>query len=455
MAQRSTKNLKKIIAFSIVGVSILLAVGVFQSLLVPHTLVLGKFGWYAFAFVSGLMMIALPSMLPMVFVAVPLSSGRRPMRGLMLALAFGLGVAVMLSLYGILVAQAGKTLFSAANIHAEDIKNVVYFISGIFAYVFALSEIGLIKFRMTSYVGELPGFIRKRGDFMKAFLLGLLLGNIGIGSPHPAMPLLIIESASSANVFYGWSLFLMHAIGRIIPLILLSLVAMSGSSGVSWLVKRKGHIVHAGGWVMVFVAGFILMLGLFSSSWYANSGQPYALEKIISGELVGLESNIHIEKPARLAQNNAPVAVGMFGQSASWGNWFLVFLWVLPLFWHYRRERARVFGSPAVQINETERRAILIAEERQGLEMVRYLPFGEQIKRVRELEHQTDGLMKDRIILEEAMRYGAGGTFRDPITQEYEEQNLCLRRNLYLAVGVLLVLVFVVMLPNWFASSGG
>ncbi len=454
MAQRSTKSLKNIIALSIVGAGFVIAVGVFQSLVVPHTLALGKIGWYAFAFLSGLMMIALPSILPMVFVAVPLSSGRRPMRGLLLALSFGLGVAAMLSLYGILVALAGKTIFSAANIHVADIRNGVYFIAGIFAYVFALSEVGLIKFRMTSYVGASPKFNQKRSELVKAFLLGLLLGNLGIGSPHPAMPLLIIESASSANVFYGWSLFLVHAIGRVIPLVLLSIVAMSGTNGMSWLVKRKEHIVHAGGWVMVFVAGFILTLGLFSNNWYANSGQPFALEKIVSGELVGLQSNIQVEKPAHYAQSDVPVAVGLFGQPASWGNWFLVFLWILPLLWHYRRERSRVFGSPALQINEIARRSLLIAEERQGLEMVRHLPFGEQMKRVRELEHLSEGLVKERVILEEATRYGADGAFRDPIVQEYEEQNLYLRRNFYFAVGVLLILVFVVALPNWFMSSG-
>ena len=202
------------------------------------------------------------------------------MMGLLIALAFGLGVAAMLSLYGILVALAGKTIFDAADINVADIKNGVYFIAGFFAYIFALSEIGLIKFRMTSYDGGSPRFMQKRGDIVKAFLLGLLLGNLGIGSPHPAMPLLITESASSANVFYGWSLFLVHAVGRVIPLVLLSVLAMAGTNGVNWLVKRKEHIVHAGGWVMVFAAGFILTLGLFSNDWYANSGQPYALEKI-------------------------------------------------------------------------------------------------------------------------------------------------------------------------------
>ncbi len=197
------------------------------------------FGWYLFAFATGLTMIVLPCTLPLAFVIVPLSMGKGLLRGLSIALAFGLGVALMLSLYGVAAALIGGAAIGQLGAPLEVVKNWVYFIAGIFALLFALGEIGLIKVRMPSYTGAAPAFIQHQGDFIKAFLLGLFLGNIGVGCPHPATPLLLIEIASSGSVSYGWTLFLTHAIGRVLPLVLLALLAILGVNGLNWLVSKK------------------------------------------------------------------------------------------------------------------------------------------------------------------------------------------------------------------------
>jgi len=62
------------------------------------------FGWFVFAFAAGLSMIVLPCTLPLAFVIVPLSMGKGYARGIATALSFGIGVAIMLSIYGILAA---------------------------------------------------------------------------------------------------------------------------------------------------------------------------------------------------------------------------------------------------------------------------------------------------------------------------------------------------------------
>src|SRR3989338_8524493 len=242
------------------------------------------FGWYVFSFAAGLSMIVLPCTLPLAFVIVPLSMGKGVAKGLGIALSFGSGAALMLSIYGVIAAAVGGAAINGLGADLETVKNWVYFIAGIFALIFALGEIGLLKFRMPSYTGAAPAFIQKKQDFIKAFLLGMFLGNIGVGCPHPATPPILVEIASSGQVFYGWTLFLIHAIGRILPLLFLALLGILGVNGLSWLVARKEKVEKATGWAMVFVAGFILTLGLFTHKWWVNSGIHTLLERVTGEE---------------------------------------------------------------------------------------------------------------------------------------------------------------------------
>jgi ABC-type nickel/cobalt efflux system permease component RcnA len=71
--------------------------------------------------------------------------GKGPLKGFLIALAFGLGVAITLSLYGVLAAVLGKAAIEGAGASIETVKNWFYFIAGILAYLFALGELGLLK----------------------------------------------------------------------------------------------------------------------------------------------------------------------------------------------------------------------------------------------------------------------------------------------------------------------
>jgi len=305
------------------------------------------FGWYLFSFAAGLTMIILPCTLPLAFVIVPLSLGKGPVRGLGIALAFGIGVALTLSAYGIAAALVGEVAIGTLGAPLEVMKNWLYLVAGGFAYLFALGEIGLIRFRMPSYTGAAPAMIQKQGDYLKALLLGLFLGNVGVGCPHPATPVILTRIAASGDVFYGWTLFLTHAIGRILPLLLLAVLAILGINALSWLVARKDKIEHATGWGMVFVAAFILVLGLFTHDWWVNSGQHTLLEEVtqeehfldIIGARIGAE-NAH--------RHGLEDGVGLFGQPLWWGNGTLVFLWVLPIWWYYFKKRKELGATPAL-----------------------------------------------------------------------------------------------------------
>ena len=302
------------------------------------SLISGSFGWYLFSYAMGLTMIVLPCTLPLAFVIVPMVLKRGAGKGFSLALAFGFGITITLSLYGILAAIVGKLAIESLATPLETIKNWVYFIAGIFAYLFALSEVGLMKFHMPTYRGAAPAFIQKQGDYLKALLLGLFLGNIGVGCPHPATPLILTEIASSGDLFYGWTLFFVHALGRIIPLLLLAFLAILGVNALSWLVARKDKLERATGWFMVFIAGFILTLGLFTHAWWVNSGQHTLLESITQEKL--LTGKIAAELGVgNTHAHGLETGTGLFGLPLKWGNWFMVFLWILPLWWYFKKKR--------------------------------------------------------------------------------------------------------------------
>ncbi len=299
------------------------------------------FGWYLFSYAMGLTMIVLPCTFPLAFVIVPLSMGKGPVKGLGMAVAFGVGVAITLSMYGVLAAIIGQTFISSFGLQAEGMKNWLYFIAGTMAYIFALGELGLINFKMPTYSGAAPKVIQEKKDYLKALLLGLFLGNIGVGCPHPATPLIFLEIARVGNIFYGWSLFFVHAIGRVLPLLLLAFLGILGVNGLTWLTAHREKVERTTGWLMVFVAAFILVLGLFTHDWWVNSGQHTLLEQVTQEEtfLGIIAKRLGTEAPHA---HGLEEGKGLLGLPLEGGNWALVILWLIPLWWWFFKEHYKV-----------------------------------------------------------------------------------------------------------------
>lgn len=303
------------------------------------------FGWYLFSFAAGLSMIVLPCTLPLAFVIVPLSMGKGAVKGLGIAIAFGLGVAITLSMYGVIAAVVGEVAIGTLGAPLETVKNWLYFGAGLAAYLFALGEIGLINVRMPTYTGAAPGFIQKQQDYLKALLLGLFLGNIGVGCPHPATPVILTRIAASGDIFYGWMLFFVHALGRILPLILLALLGIMGVNALTWLVARKDKVERATGWGMVFVAAFILVLGLFTHDWWVLSGQHTLLEEITQEErfLGIIVDRFNLGPPPHThGLEEFTGRTGLLRLPLSLGNWVLIGLWVLPLWLVYWKRKKSI-----------------------------------------------------------------------------------------------------------------
>ena len=333
--EQQSNGIRTILIYSIIGLFAAIVFGIFWFFFLSGGETPVGLGWYLFSFAAGLTMIVLPCTLPLAFVIVPLSMGKGAIKGVSMAMAFGIGVAFTLSLYGVIAALVGEVAIGTLGAPLEVVKNWLYFVAGIFAFLFALSEIGLLNFHMPTYSGAAPAFIQKQSDVFKALLLGLFMGNIGVGCPHPATPMILTRIAASGDVFYGWTLFLVHAIGRILPLLLLAFLAILGVNALSWLVKRKDKIERATGWGMVFVAAFILVLGLFTHDWWVNSGQHTLLEEITQEEyfLGAVINQFNLkEAPHGHGLEDGP---GLFGLPLWLGNWALVILWIIPLWWYY------------------------------------------------------------------------------------------------------------------------
>jgi|GEM_PF-187348 len=423
--------------------------GLLYLFVIAPTVPGGSAGWFLFSFATGLTMIVMPCTLPLAFVIVPLSMGKGIVRGLGMALAFGIGVATMLSTYGIIAALLGGFALDFLGNDIEPIKNWVYFFAGSFALVFALSEIGLLNIHMPSYSGAAPAFIQKRGEIIKAFLLGLFLGNVGVGCPHPATPLILIEIATSGDVLYGWLMFLIHAIGRVLPLLLLAFLAILGVNGLNWLMARKATVERVTGWGMVFVAGFILTLGLFTHDWWVNSGIHNALEKLTQ------ESFFNSWFNNALGQNVAHVhgledGAGLFGQPLEWGHWFLVLVWLVPIWWWWFKKRKAMYSSPAFKIAELEKEIDRLERDRRQVESMVAMDDLETDYDLESAQLQLDALEKERRKAEKAVSFGEKGDLKTEEARNYEVKILSMQRNYLLVISVFLALVFVHFMPNNF-----
>jgi len=443
-------KMRSLLIFATLGVAALIIFGILYLFVLAPSAPGSSAAWYLFAFATGLTMIVMPCTLPLAFVIVPLSMGKGLVKGLSMALGFGLGIAVTQSLYGVAAAIIGSLAIGALGAPLEAVKNWVYLFAGSFALLFAIGEIGLIKMRMPTYTGAAPAFIQKRQDVLKAFLLGLFLGNIGIGCPHPATPLLLIEAASSGNIAYGWLLFLTHAIGRVLPLLFLAFLGILGVNGLAWLMERKESVERATGWAMVFVAGFILTLGLFTHAWWVNSGIHSGLESITQEHYFNQTFNAMLNTSVA-HEHGLETGTAMFGLPLWLGNWFLVLIWLLPMWWWWTKKRRELYAHPSFKLRAIEQRIDGLEQSRRELEEVIKLDDTETDFDLKAHRATVDALEVARREAETKVQYAETGVMKEPIARPYEMRILSMQRNYLITLSITLALVFIYFLPTNFA----
>jgi cytochrome c-type biogenesis protein len=216
-------------------------------------------------FAAGLSMIFLPCTLPLVFVIVPLTLGKSPAKGFGMALLFGLGISITLAVYGLIVSQLGDYL------GLDTFTQYMFLFAGVISILFGWSELGFIRFSPPEFMGGTPSWVQKRGDYVKALGMGVLLGNAGVGCPNPAFYVILTYIASLGSAGVGVGLGFVHGLGRAVPLLAVVILAILGVNTTNWVSSHKDTIDRLMGWSLVVVGAFIFTYGLWGMHWWEDS----------------------------------------------------------------------------------------------------------------------------------------------------------------------------------------
>ena len=244
--------------------------------------------WLVIAYVAGLSMIVLPCTLPLVFIIVPLSMGKGYKKGITMALLFSLGLVITITAYGVGIAAIGQSA------SLDQVSTVMFLIAGVAAFVFGLSQLKIISLKLPSYSGT-PKFIQKRGEYAKSFFMGLLLGNAGVGCPNPLFYWLLIYIAGTGSLEIGASVGVVHGVGRAIPLILMSVLAVLGINATKSLTVKRESIERASGWMLIIIGAFLIINGLPEGhEWYEETFIHQGWNQLI--EMTPIPSEFEMEE---------------------------------------------------------------------------------------------------------------------------------------------------------------
>ncbi|NOY35445.1 MAG: cytochrome C biogenesis protein [bacterium] len=297
----------------------------------------------AFAYAVGLSMIVLPCTLPLAFVIVPMAMGKKPLKGFLMSVFFGLGLAITLSIYGLFVALIGKSIgLDRAIGEAGMVSKVLFMIGGLAAFIFGLSELNLIKFKMPSFGGAIPQSIQNRGDYLKAFFLGLFLGNAGVGCPNPLFYVLLGDIAVVGSVTHGWWLGFIHGIGRATPLVFLAILGILGVNAVGNIAKKAVVVKKWTGIALILLGALIFIMGA-SHSWYESTGIHSGWNRVVqmvAGDTV-VEKGAVSEKPVA-AEKSKEHEDGSDFVPAPWSWITLLLMIIVPLGWFKFKSKKQV-----------------------------------------------------------------------------------------------------------------
>ena len=102
--------------------------------------------------------------------------------------------------------------------------------------------------------------------------MGLLLGNAGVGCPNPLFYWLLIYIAGTGSIEIGTSLGLVHGVGRAIPLILMSSLAILGINATGSLTAKRDTIENLTGFMLIVIGAFLIINGLPEGhEWYEET----------------------------------------------------------------------------------------------------------------------------------------------------------------------------------------
>jgi cytochrome c-type biogenesis protein len=185
---------------------------------------------------------------------VPLCRRGRTARALALALSFGAGLTITLTLWGVVVAGAGGFF------GLRELARYLSLAGGGVAYVLGLWTLGLVRFPLPAGNAQVPAWVRERSEYLGAFLLGLLLGNMGLCCPDPVFLSLIPFIAARSDAAGGALLAAAYGLGRATPLVAAVVLARSGVDALRIAARHKQTFDRVLGWGLV-AAGTLILYG--------------------------------------------------------------------------------------------------------------------------------------------------------------------------------------------------
>ncbi len=308
-----------LVGFAFILLSIIV-IGLFSFFINPAQTV-----GYTLSFIAGLSMIFLPCTLPLAFIIVPIAMAESPKKAFYMSLLFGLGMMITFSVYGVVFSFAGNI---AGLLTANVIAGII---GGGLAFIFGLTELGLIKMKIPGYAGPMPKFLEGRGDYTRVFLLGLILANVGVGCPNPVFYVLLAYVIGSANVLTGWSLLAVHGIGRALPLIFLTVLAILGVNATQVLTKKAEGIRKWTAFGLIFVGAILFVTtGLFRG-WFEESPIHEGWNNIISQLTGGI-----LAESEGLSQETSIILEVV----PQWlGPYILTLMIIVPIIWYLYKKR--------------------------------------------------------------------------------------------------------------------
>jgi len=283
--------------------------------------------WLVIAYLAGLSMIILPCTLPLVFIIIPMSMGQGHKKGLLMALLFGAGLTIMITSYGIVISALGKTA------SLDQISFLMFLVAGMAAFTFGLSQLKMISLKLPTY-SRTPQFIQKRGDYTKSFLMGILLGNAGVGCPNPMFYWLLTYIAGTGSLEIGASLGMVHGIGRAIPLIPLSILAIMGINATKSITSNRLKIENITGWMLIILGSLLIINGLPGGhQWYESTIVHIGWNNVVS--MIGLPIEFHLGQHTHENVYGFTIPQDVFPV-------LMIVLFVIPIVWYLVKKKKKI-----------------------------------------------------------------------------------------------------------------
>jgi thiol:disulfide interchange protein DsbD len=206
-------------------------------------------GWlvaFLLVFAGGLALNLTPCVYPVIPITIGYfggQSGGKTSRTVSLAFLYLLGMATMYSLLG-LVASLTGSIFGSALQNPIVLSLIALVMVGLALSMFGLYEIR-IPVRLSNYAGT------SQQGFLGAFLMGLTVGIVAAPCIGPFVLALLTFVGESGNLFLGFSIFFVLALGLGLPFVVLAIISGSISklpkSGewMEWIRKLFGVILLA------------------------------------------------------------------------------------------------------------------------------------------------------------------------------------------------------------------